>query len=189
MIAHRPLPVVVVAVALATSACRFSFLPEIPYVNSLPPAAVAHLTDASGTVVGQAVLSQIGGGIRILVDVTGLPPGAKAVHLHEVGRCEPPTFESAGPHVNPTGAEHGTANKKGPHAGDLPDITVDASGRGHLEVTAKRLNLEKKGPTTLLDADGSALVIHERPDDNLTDPAGNAGPRLACGVIVSEGKR
>jgi len=178
-----------VALALGAAGCRFAFLPEIPYVNSLPPAAVARLTDASGNAVGHAVLSQFGGGVRILVDVTGLPAGDKAVHLHEVGRCEPPSFESAGAHVNPTGAEHGRANKKGPHAGDLPDIAVDASGRGHLEATARRVNLEKKGPATLLDADGSALVIHERADDHRTDPAGNSGARIACGVIVGEGKR
>jgi Cu-Zn family superoxide dismutase len=184
---HRALAVI--AVALAVTGCRSAFLPEIPYVNKLPPAALARLSDASGNPVGYAVLSQGSGGVRILVDVTGLPPGTKAVHLHEVGRCDPPSFESAGPHVNPTNAEHGTANPKGPHAGDLPNLTVDAAGRGHLEATAKRVNLEKKGPASLLDGNGSALVIHEREDDNRTDPAGNSGPRLACGVIVSEGKR
>jgi Cu-Zn family superoxide dismutase len=174
--------------ALAAAACRSSFLPDIPYVNTPPPAAVARLMDASGNVVGNAVLSQVSGGVRVLLDVTGLPPGNKAVHIHEVGRCDPPSFESAGAHVNPTQAEHGTSNPKGPHAGDLPDVTVDASGRGHLEITVKRITLEK-GAANLLDANGAALVVHEREDDNRTDPAGNSGARIACGVIAGEGKR
>ena len=174
-----------IALALSGAACRL--LPEIPYVNPPRPAAIARLTDAGGNVVGQAVLSDVGGGVRVIMDVAGLPAGEHAVHLHEVGQCEPPSFESAGAHVNPTKAQHGTANPKGPHAGDLPDVTIDDAGRGHLEVTAKRLSLDKKGPATLLDPDGSALVIHERADDKKTDPSGASGPRIACGVILGEG--
>jgi Cu-Zn family superoxide dismutase len=165
-------------------ACR---LPYVPYVTPPPPAAVARLADGSGRVVGNAVLSQDGGGVRILLDVNGLPPGDKAVHIHEVGRCDAPSFESAGAHFNPTKAEHGTANPRGPHAGDLPDITVNAEGRGHLEVTAKRVSLEK-GAASLLDLDGSAIVVHERADDKRTDPAGDSGARIACGVIVPQGR-
>ena len=127
-----------------------------------------------------------GAGVRILLDVTGLPPGDKAVHIHEVGQCDPPSFESAGGHFNPTGAQHGTANPRGPHAGDLPNITVDASGRGHLEVTTKRVSLEK-GAASLFDANGSALVVHANADDMRTDPAGESGARLACGLIAPGG--
>ena len=175
----------VVALALAATGCR---LPYIPYVTSPSPAAVARLVDANGNVVGNVLLSQDSGSVRILLDVTGLPPGDKAVHIHEVGRCDPPSFESAGGHFNPTRAQHGTSNPRGPHAGDLPDLTVDTAGKGHLEVSAKLVTLEKKSPASLLDADGRAIVIHERADDTRTDPAGENGARIACGVIAGEGK-
>ena len=174
------------ALALASAGCR---LPYIPYVAFGPPAAVARLVGDKGQVVGNAVLTQESGGVRILLDVAGLEPGDKAVHIHEVGRCDPPSFDSAGAHFNPTKAEHGTSNPRGPHAGDLPDIAVNTDGKGHLEATAKLATLDKKVAASLFDADGSALVVHERADDKRTDPAGNAGARLACGVIVSEGKR
>ena len=177
---------IVALTVIATGCLR---LPYIPYVTSPPPAAVAHLVDGKGQVVGTAVLSLESGGVRILLDVTGLEPGDKAVHIHEVGRCETPSFESAGAHFNPTKAEHGTSNPRGPHAGDLPDITVNADGKGHLETTAKLVTLDKKAPASLLDSDGSALVIHEGADDKRTDPAGNSGARIACGIIAGEGRR
>jgi Cu-Zn family superoxide dismutase len=144
------------------------------------------LRDATGRVVGSAVFLQENGSVRILLDVKGLTPGTKAVHIHDVGQCAPPSFESAGPHFNPTRAEHGSENPKGPHAGDLPNITVDATGQGHLEVTNSRVTL-RSGPTSLFDANGSALVVHEGPDDMRTDPAGNSGARIACGVVVLGG--
>jgi len=118
--------------------------------------------------------------------VKGLPPGTKAVHIHDVGQCTPPSFESAGPHFNPTKAQHGLENRKGPHAGDLPNMTVNDTGQGHLEVTNSRVTL-KAGPTSLFDENGSALVVHEGPDDMRSEPAGNSGARIACGVIVRGG--
>ena len=169
-----------VALALALTACR---LPYYPGFTKPPPAATARLADASGRPVGRAVLLQEGGSVRILIDLTGVAPGTKAIHIHEVGRCDPPSFESAGAHFNPTKAQHGTANPRGPHAGDLPNITVDATGRGHLELSATRVTLEK-GSTSVFDADGSALILHEGADDLRTDPAGNSGARIACGVIL-----
>jgi len=178
MVARRTLPII--ALMLISTACQ---MPYIPYVTSPQPAAVARLVDAGGRVVGEGVFVQQRKGVRLVLDVTGLAPGAKAVHIHEVGRCDPPSFESAGAHVNPAKAEHGTANPRGPHAGDLPNITVETGGRGHLEATATRVSLEK-GPTSLFDADGSALVVHERPDDMRTDPAGDSGAPIACGVII-----
>jgi Cu-Zn family superoxide dismutase len=173
----------ILAFTLALTSCS---LPYIPGVTSPAPAAGVTLRDATGRVVGSAVLLQEDDGLRILLDVKGLTPGTKAVHIHDVGQCAPPSFESAGPHFNPTKAEHGSENPKGPHAGDLPDITVDATGQGHLEVTNSRVTL-KSGPTSLLDANGSALVVHEGPDDMRTDPAGNSGARIACGVVVLGG--
>ena len=179
--------ILALALALAATGCRF--LPYIPYVIPAPPAAVARLFDASGNPVGNVLLSQDGSSLRILLDVNGLPPGDKAVHIHEVGKCDGPSFESAGAHFNPTRAEHGISNPRGPHAGDLPDVTVNSAVKVHLEVSAKLVTLDKKAPASLLDADGSAIVIHERADDKRTDPAGDSGARIACGVIAGEGKR
>jgi Cu-Zn family superoxide dismutase len=178
--------VALTALALLPSAC--AGLPEIPYLIPPKPAAAAWLTDGTGKPVGRAVFVQQGGSVRVLLDVTGLNPGNKAVHLHEVGRCDPPSFAAAGGHFNPTKAEHGTSNPRGPHAGDLPDITVDNSGKGHLEATVNRVNLRKNDPASLLDGDGSAIVVHERTDDKRTDPDGASGPRIACGVVESAGK-
>jgi Cu-Zn family superoxide dismutase len=177
-----------IALTFALSACSYlPGIPEIPYVNPPPPSAIASLTDASGRSAGQAVLVQDGRGVRLLLDVNGLAPGDKAVHFHEVGQCVGPSFNSAGAHFNPTQAEHGTKNPRGPHAGDLPDITVDAAGRGHLETSANRVSL-KKGPAFLLDADGSAIVVHERADDTRSDPDGGSGTRIACGILIPAGK-
>src|SRR5262249_21388282 len=160
--------------------CR---LPYVPTITSPPPAAAAQLSDSAGRAVGRAVFLQDGREVRVLVDVTGLTAGVKAVHIHEKGQCDPPSFESAGGHFNPAKREHGTSNPRGPHAGDLPNITVDAAGRGHLEASIKGVNLET-GPTSLLGASGSALVVHEGTDDLRTDPDGKSGARVACGVIV-----
>jgi len=172
-----------IAITLALPGCS---MPYIPGVTSPPPSAGVTLRDANGREVGNAVLVQEDGGVRVLLDVKGLTPGTKAVHVHEVGRCDPPSFESAGAHFNPTRAEHGLENPRGPHAGDLPNLTVDATGQGHLEFTATRVNL-KQGAASLLDGSGTALIVHESPDDMRTDPTGNSGPRIACGVVNRAG--
>ena len=148
-----------------------------------PVTARAELRNAAGEPLGVADFTQIGGVVRIVMEVKGLPPGAKAVHVHEVGRCEPPGFTSAGNHFNPEGKQHGALNPRGPHAGDLPNVTVEANGTGRLESASEAITL-LQGRTSLFDADGSALVVHAAPDDFRTDPTGNAGPRLLCGVIV-----
>jgi Cu-Zn family superoxide dismutase len=143
--------------------------------------ARAELKDAGGKTVGEAILEQKGEDVRIVTTITGVPPGTHALHIHEVGKCETP-FESAGAHFNPTGKQHGKDNPQGPHAGDLPNIEVPASGRVKVEATARGVSLGA-GKNGLLDADGSALVVHEGADDYKSDPAGNAGKRIACGVI------
>lgn len=173
----------IVAVTLSVSACS---MPYIPGVTSGPPVAGATLKDANGRVVGSAVFLQEDVGVRILLDLKGFASGIKGVHIHEVGRCDAPTFDSAGAHFNPKRAEHGTENPRGPHAGDLPNITVEAAGQGHLEVTNTRVTL-KPGSDSLLDGRGTSLVVHEGPDDMRTDPAGNSGRRIACGVIERGG--
>lgn len=146
--------------------------------------ARAELHRASGQIVGTATFTQIGSALRVLLEVQGLPPGAKGVHVHTVGKCEGPDFTSAGGHFNPDGREHGALNHpRGPHAGDLPNITVGADGRGRLESTTELMSLGS-GPRSVFDADGSAIVVHAAPDDFRTDPTGNSGARIACGVIV-----
>lgn len=147
-----------------------------------PGAATASLQDAAGRTVGTATLIQVGDAVRILMEVRSLPPGPKAVHIHAVGRCQPPDFASAGGHFDPTGREHGLLNPRGPHAGDLASVTVGADGQGRLETTTEMVSL-LPGPTSLLDPDGSALVVHARGDDFRTDPTGDSGDRIACGVI------
>jgi Cu-Zn family superoxide dismutase len=147
--------------------------------------ATADLKNAQGQSVGTATLTDVSGTVRVVVEMKGLPPGAKAVHVHAVGTCEGPQFTSAGGHFNPGSKEHGMLNPKGPHAGDLPNITIAADGSGRMESATDRISLGA-GPATLFDADGSALVVHAAPDDFKTDPTGNAGGRLACGVIVKK---
>ena len=151
-------------------------------------AGVAELKNASGQSVGTARFTPAGSVVRILLEAKSLPPGLHAVHVHAVGKCDPPDFNSAGPHFNPTNRQHGALNPQGPHAGDLPNLTVETGGRGHLETTAPRVSLEKKGAILLIDADGSAVVVHERADDMRTDPDGNSGARIACGVVVPAGR-
>lgn len=145
--------------------------------------ATAEVRNAAGQAVGTATLTEVGGGVRVVLEVHDLPPGQHAVHVHAVGACDPPQFATAGAHFNPAGREHGILNPRGPHAGDLPNITVDANGTGRLESFTDRVTLSA-GPTSILDHDGSALVVHAGPDDFKTDPAGGSGARIACGVIV-----
>ena len=146
--------------------------------------AVVELIDGKANPIGSAQLNQLEQGVQIVIAVSGLPVGKHALHIHETGACEPP-FESAGGHFNPTGAEHGFDSPGGPHAGDLPNIYV---GEGALEVEyiTDRVTLAD-GETSLFDDDGSAIVIHEGQDDYVSAPAGDAGNRLACGVIEKPG--
>jgi Cu-Zn family superoxide dismutase len=143
--------------------------------------AKAELKNAEGRTIGEAKLEQTKDGIRIKGDITGLPPGAHAFHIHEVGKCEAP-FESAGGHFNPGHKKHGKDNPQGMHAGDLPNIQVTDGRPVKIDVVARGLSLDG-GAQSVFDADGSALVIHAAADDYKSDPAGNAGDRIACGVI------
>jgi Cu-Zn family superoxide dismutase len=150
-----------------------------------PTTAGAELKNARGQVVATAMLAQVPDGVRIVMNVSDLPPGEKAVHIHKVGRCDPPAFASAGEHFNPGKMAHGLLNPSGPHAGDLPNLRVEADGTGRLETFNERVT-PGAGWNSLLDDDGSALVIHSAPDDHRTDPTGNSGSRLACGVIIKK---
>ena len=145
--------------------------------------ASAMLKDASGKEVGRATLTSTPSGTLLNLTLTAVPPGVHALHIHAVGKCEPPDFKSAGPHFNPDQTKHGMMNAEGPHAGDLPNIHVPANGKLEVEFLDPVVTLSQEA--ALLDADGSAIVIHAGADDYKTDPAGNAGDRIACGVITS----
>ncbi|MCJ7842566.1 superoxide dismutase family protein [Lederbergia sp. NSJ-179] len=136
--------------------------------------------------VGKATLKETEEGVKIHLQAEGLEPGTKAIHIHETGVCEAPDFQSAGGHFNPGGKEHGFQNPKGFHAGDLPNIEIEEDGTINVVITAPNLTLKQGEKNSLLDEDGSALVIHEKADDYKTDPAGNAGDRIVCGVISGE---
>jgi superoxide dismutase, Cu-Zn family len=144
--------------------------------------AKATLKNADGKEVGTAALTETPAGVLIRVTVNGLPPGERAFHIHGVGKCEPP-FTSAGPHFNPGGKKHGLMASEGHHAGDMPNLHVPANGELVVEVLNPDVTLEKGKPGSLLGGQGTALVVHAGKDDYKSDPAGDAGGRIACGLI------
>ncbi|HTK29130.1 MAG TPA: superoxide dismutase family protein [Vicinamibacterales bacterium] len=143
--------------------------------------ARATLKNAQGETVGEATLTETPHGVLIHVDLTKAPAGAHAFHLHAVGKCEPP-FTTAGGHFNPSSKQHGLENPMGMHAGDMPNIDVPSDGRLAFDVLNHDVTLAA-GANSLLDADGSAIVIHAKGDDYKSDPAGNAGDRVICGIV------
>jgi Cu-Zn family superoxide dismutase len=147
--------------------------------------ANTQLKDSSGKAVGDVDLVQTPAGVLIKLQIKGLTPGEHAFHVHAVGKCEAP-FESAGPHFNPGNHQHGLVSGVG-HAGDMPNLHVPQSGELSVEVVNAAVSLEKGKPNSLFDNDGTSLVIHAKADDYKTEPAGNAGDRIACGVIQQSG--
>jgi len=151
------------------------------------PAGSATIINSKGEAVGSATLTQGPHSVTIAVEVSRLPPGLHGIHIHAIGKCDPPDFQTAGGHFNPFGKKHGLKAPEGPHAGDLPNLEVGPDGKGKIEGTVGGLTLGKEGLAVLLDSNGTAVVIHAGPDDETTDPAGNSGARIACGVIKSSG--
>jgi Cu-Zn family superoxide dismutase len=143
----------------------------------------AVMKGADGADHGSVTFTQTEAGVLITAELAGLPPGVHGFHLHETGACEP-DFKAAGGHYNPTGAEHGYMMVGGPHAGDLPNIHVPDSGDLTIEVFDPNVTLEEGAPETLFDADGTAVVIHAGADDYKSQPSGDSGDRIACGVVA-----
>ena len=162
--------------AVVAAACLASF-------SARAQTAKASLKDASGKDVGLVELRQTPHGVLLKMSLKGVPPGERAFHIHAVGKCEPP-FTSAGAHFNPAGHKHGLEAKEGSHAGDMPNLHIPANGELVIEIANPMISLIKGQPNSLFDADGSAIIIHAGVDDYKTDPTGNAGDRIVCGVVV-----
>ena len=176
---------VLMSVGLALFTCATALAQKPATTTSAPASQMANamLVDAEGRDIGQARLQQTPHGVLVKLELKNVPAGVHAVHIHEVGRCDAPAFESAGPHLTLPGRQHGFLATAGPHAGDLPNIEVPATKNFAVEHFVRDVTLDA-GSATLLDADGSAIVIHAAQDDYVSNPAGNSGDRIACGRIV-----
>jgi Cu-Zn family superoxide dismutase len=145
--------------------------------------ARADIRNADGQTVGVATFTQDPQGIMVNVNVRKLPPGKHGIHIHAMGRCDPPEFKSAMGHLNPEGRKHGRKNPEGAHAGDLPNLEVGVDGTGTLRATIPGITLRIYTPTGIILPLGTAVCIDAAPDDEMTDPDGNSGVRIACGVL------
>jgi Cu-Zn family superoxide dismutase len=152
------------------------------FAQSAVRSAHADIINAQGQKIGNVTIRQAGTAIRLSVKVSQLSPGTHGIHIHTVGKCAGPDFMSAGGHLNAASRKHGKDNPEGPHAGDLLNIQVKASGDAEASLLDPNVTLGD-GPSSLFHEGGTTIVIHEKADDYKTDPAGNSGARIACGVI------
>ena len=178
MTANRVLQIAVLIIGVA-------ILAIVAFAALQPKATVVQLTDTNGDLIGTVLLREgSSGGTVINVEAQSLTPGEHGIHIHETGRCDPPDFESTGSHFNPYGTEHGLENPNGPHAGDMPNLLVGENG----EVVNYQTEISAPlsgGETSLMGhTGGTAIVIHADRDDQMSNPSGNSGARIACGVIA-----
>jgi Cu-Zn family superoxide dismutase len=176
----RPVSLISVFAAIGLGACTDAGPSPGPGV--VPDVARASVSNAQGQALASATLTEVAEGVRVAVTAVSLSPGPYGAHIHTTGRCDAPDFSSAGGHWNPAMRQHGKENPQGMHKGDLPNLLVGADGRGSIEYVIAGVSLVG-GAVPMLDADGAALVVHAAADDYRTDPSGNSGARIACGVI------
>jgi Cu-Zn family superoxide dismutase len=158
---------------------------KLPVAGESVQSIAAPILNAKGNKIGEVKLVDGIDGVTINIQAEGLSPGKHGIHIHETAVCTTPDFKSAGAHFNPGHKEHGFDNPKGFHLGDLPNLEVDAEGKVNAEVTTALVTLKPGVENSLLDADGSSIVIHDKVDDYKTDPAGNSGDRIACAAVKS----
>jgi Cu-Zn family superoxide dismutase len=158
------------------------FCSTVAFGQGASKSAHADIVNAQGQNIGTAKIVPAKQGVKIEVSVSQLPPGKHGIHIHAVGKCEGPDFKTAGPHLNPDTKKHGKDNPEGPHAGDLLNLEVKADGTAKATLLDTMVTLGD-GPNSLFHEGGTSIVIHEKEDDYKTDPAGNSGARIACGVI------
>jgi Cu-Zn family superoxide dismutase len=164
--------------AVAASAAAFAVV-----LSAQAKPVIVALSDAAGKSVGTATISGTKTGVSIALNLNGLPAGAHAIHIHQTAKCEAPGFTTAGGHFNPDAKKHGLENPEGHHAGDMMNFTVKEDGTAKLTVTDDDVTLTD-GPKSIFTGGGTALMIHAAADDMKSDPAGNAGARIACGTII-----
>lgn len=186
---HRLFAASALAFSLTLAACGNQAEPPVAQeedadraymaADSAPAPATAMLKTAEGKDAGSVTATQEDGGIRLAINAIGMSAGEHGIHVHMTGKCEGPKFESAGGHWNPMGAKHGLSNPQGQHSGDMPNLVVASDGSGKMDYLLSEAQLDQ-----MLDDDGAALVIHAKADDQKTDPSGDSGDRLACGVFA-----